>query len=92
MAKARSLSRTLQNRQLKRMSARHREILSRHSQGPTQRTIASEMGLSESCSIVVNSPIFQNELQKLFENNKQRLAKLIAEREEQIRDSEKGNP
>lgn len=76
------LSKTVQKRQIKRMKPKHYEILVRYSEGHRQRRIAQEMGIGEQwLSVIINSPIFQEELQKRWEPFEEELVKRLAERE-----------
>ena len=77
------LSKTVQRRQLKRMRPRHYEILTRYSRGQNQRTIAAAMGIGEQwLSVLINSPVFQEELRKRWEVEEQARIKRLAEREQ----------
>ena len=77
------LSKTVQRRQLKRMRPRHYEILTRYSRGQNQRTIAAAMGIGEQwLSVLINSPVFQEELRKRWEGEEQARIKRLAEREQ----------
>ena len=59
------VSKTVQRRQLKRLKPRHYEILARIVKGESQRQIAKEMKIGEPwLSVMINSPIFQEELNK----------------------------
>ena len=80
---SKSLSKTVQRRQLKRMRPRHYEILTRYSRGQNQRTIAAAMGIGEQwLSVLINSPVFQEELRKRWEVEEQARIKRLAEREQ----------
>jgi len=77
------LSKTVQQRQLKRMKPRHYEILLRLLNGQSQKKIASEMGLGEQrLSVIINSPVFHEELRKRWEVREQAIIQRFKEREE----------
>jgi DNA-binding NarL/FixJ family response regulator len=68
----RQISKTVQQRQLKRMRPRRYEILIRLLNGQSQRKIARELGLGEQrVSVIINSPVFQEELRKRWEVREQ---------------------
>ena len=77
------LSKTVQERQIKRLRPRHHEILTRYSRGQNQRRIAKEMGIGEQrLSVLINSPIFQEELRRRWEVEEQAIIQRLNEREE----------
>ena len=75
-------SKTVQERQLKRLRPRHYEILVRYMKGQRQRQIAREMKVGEQwVSVVINSPVFQAELQKRLREEEDAVVKRMGERE-----------
>jgi len=78
----RQISKTVQQWQLKRMRPRHYEILIRLLNGRSQRKIARELGLGEQrLSVIINSPVFQEELRKRWEVREQTIIQRFRERE-----------
>lgn len=78
----RQISKTVQQRQLKRMSPRHYETLIRLLNGQSHRKIARELGLGEQrLSVIINSPVFQEELRKRWEVREQTIIQRFRERE-----------
>ena len=72
-------SKTVQQRQLKRLTPRHYEILIRYAKGQRQRQIAKEMNLGEQwLSVVINSPVFQEELHKLLREDEAEFLKRLS--------------
>ncbi|MBI4528386.1 MAG: hypothetical protein HY695_31720 [Deltaproteobacteria bacterium] len=75
-----TISKTVQRRQIKRLKPHHLEILTRYSQGQHQNMIAKEMGIGEPwLSVIINSPVFQEALEKRFQEREQELIERIAE-------------
>jgi hypothetical protein len=68
------LSKTVQQRQLRRMRPRHYEILARYMEGHTPQGISSEMQIGQQrLSVIVNSPIFQKEFRRLRQAEEKKL-------------------
>lgn len=75
-------SKTVQERQLKQLRPRHYEILLRYMKGQRQRQIARQMKVGEQwVSAVINSPLFQAELQKRLREEEDAVVKRMGERE-----------
>jgi hypothetical protein len=80
----RHISRSVQQRQIKKLRPRHYEIMTRMLQYQSLRTISREMGINESwASVVVNSPVFQEELERRLEIQEQAVIEKLKEKEEQ---------
>jgi hypothetical protein len=77
------LSRSVQQRQIKKLRPRHYEIMTRLLQYQSLREISREMGINESwASVVVNSPVFQEELDRRLEIQEQAVIEKLKEKEE----------
>jgi hypothetical protein len=77
------LSRSVQQRQIKKLRPRHYEIMTRLLQYQSLRTISREMGINESwASVVVNSPVFQEELERRLEQQEKAVIEKLKDKEE----------
>jgi len=75
------ISKTVQRRQLKRLRPRHYEILARVLKGQSQRQIAKEMRIGEPwLSVMINSPVFQQELNKRLRLREDEMLKPLNEK------------
>ena len=74
-------SKTVHERQIKKLSARHYEIIDLLLVGSRPRDIAKEFGIGRQwLSVIMNSPIFLEELNKQLTERFQEVGKLRAER------------
>jgi hypothetical protein len=79
----RHLSKSVRERQIKKLRPRHYEIMTRLLQYQSLRAISREMGINESwASVVVNSPVFQEELDRRLEQQEKAVIEKLREREE----------
>jgi hypothetical protein len=74
---------SVKERQIKKLRPRNYEIMTRLLQYQSLRTISCDMGINESwASVVVNSPVFQKELDRRLEIQEKAVIEKLREREE----------
>jgi len=74
-------SKTVQERQIKQLSARHYEIMELLLAGTRPRDIAKTFGIGRQwLSVIMNSPVFLEEMNKRLTERFQEIGKLKAER------------
>lgn len=72
------LSKTVRERQLKRLKPRHYEVLTRYVHGQPARQISAEMGIGEQrLSVIINSPLFQEALQERLREQDEAIVRRI---------------
>src|SRR5215467_3707797 len=80
---SKSISKTVQQRQLKRLRPRHHEIIARMFMGQSQRQIAKEMSIGEQrLSVIINSPVFQEEVKKRMQAREDEVIKRLRDKEQ----------
>ena len=79
---AKTISKTVQRRQLKRLRPKHYEIITRMFMGQKQKQIAKDMGIGyQRLSVIVNSPVFQEEVSKRLQVREEEVITRIREQE-----------
>lgn len=76
------LSKTVRERQLRRLKPRHYEVLIRHLHGQTLREISAGIGIGEQrLSVIINSPLFQEELRVRLREQEEEIVRQIVEQD-----------
>lgn len=79
------LSKTVQQRQLKKLRPIHHEILTRYLKGQRLGKISSAVGIGRQwLSVIINSPVSQDELETKFQKREQEVIKSLSGRRARV--------